>query len=309
MYADVARRLIKIVENAPNGCACISFYDFIRCYPAELLIDFPNINVPIEFLDSHTDWAWNWKSIIPSLSWVDIERYESFKKFILKNYPQFCSYIKDLPIKLIKSLSFINWDWSCISLYNTTFQETDLIELQDKLEYPILGNNVSIPLDWILNHPEFAWSWHLINERLNIRQIDWLYQSEHSDKLDFEQINEAYNVSVEEVLSRPAYPWCYEHKINPTIEYYIQYQSNSSYLSSYDKNLLLMRSEMISIDDISINYDLSMFKHNQNLTLELFCLFKENDKPIYTPLHQPKLQKYYRNIYSNIIRELNYINS
>lgn len=310
---NVNYRLNKIRILAPKGCSCISFYDFIRCYPYEWLCNFNKVIVPLDFLTNHLEIPWNFKEVLRHYSWSEIQLYPNFKKYIW-NEPLYRSWISDIPISLVIQYKHLKWDWEEISIGNTTFQEKDILALKYKLNFQYLSLNPTILLDWILNHPELNWDYDLISQRLTIHEIDRLYKSEHRDKLNFSLISTSYLLTAEDILSRPSYPWKYSNLDHPTLDYYLRFkdQYHSIEFLKYSR---LVRSKRISISDLnhpdlSINYDeefISELTYNPNLTLDHFNMFKERDRPIGDRFQQPKLQKYYQNLYSNIIQEIKLI--
>ncbi len=304
-------RLDKFKRYARKGCACLSFYDFIRIYRESDIISFPEIEIPTSYVLEHINY-------IPLMAVARrINYYEFCNNDILGTY--LIKYINDLsmnasiPIKFIlESEKHLKWNWASISRYNLTFTYEQFKDLLSKLNIENLSCNHSILLEWIFKHPELEWDWYCISERLTYSQIKWLYDIDKS-KLNWIAIANNDNITAEDIINNNkdsnVYPWEYNSFKNPTIEYFHKYneQSGSKYF--------LMQSNRICIEDLIINKIniTNDIIYNEIITYDdiekynLNNMFNQNSL-IHKKMDQ-KFRVYYKMLYSNIIKELKFITS
>lgn len=291
----ILNRLAKFKSYAPNGCSCISFYDFIRIYDISIINDL-NIDLPIHYIDMNLNLELPYVRIAKSIQYSELLYYERTRNLLLSTFISSLSCNPYLPLNFIFEHQDLNWDWGFISKYNQSFKLTDLIELSQFLIYDYLSSNPCILLEWILIYPDLPWNYLNLSSRLTVNEIKKLHNDvTYRTKLNWYIIsNHNPNVTGHIIIQNPDLPW------NLYPKTYLKYLLDPDQdLSDMKQEIgakigitYISRNRNVTYDQIACSgYDLSIFNHQSLKT---------------NKMDQPKLIKYYKTIYNMVIQEIKF---
>ena len=207
------------------------------------------------------------------------------------------SYIKDIPISYILKNGDLDWQYNIIAERNITFQEKDI---QNNKFNQRLYNNDSIPLDWLIKRQDFKHRVKSLSPRLKTKEIDFLYQ--HGYALNWRVISSCNkHITKYHILNHPEYPWDYTN-----LHIYINSELTPNFYRFDSEDLDYNDLEEFGLFSGNNKQSISFLFYNRNLTFEDLKTIGFKIGFHTNPLDRPKLQKYYRNIFSQIIIELLY---
>ncbi len=288
-------------------CIYLSFYDYIRIFKAEWLMNnrtaYERIYIPISYIlscletaeQAHDNRYKYYDNLLINTIFVEICYNEQLLNKLRANYINSLSKVCDLPISYIYKYDQLNWDYQYIAGHNTTFQAQDL----QKFRYPFnfyintLSYNSTVLLEWLMPYMPKELPFGLLT-RLTIKQIGYLYKQGYI--LNWKVLSmDNHCITKEDILAHPDYPWDYQH-----MRIYIS--------DDITPNFYYLDSEFLDYEDIKkLGYINQYIYNNPNLTLKEF---KKLDTSLgmvnLNKMDRPKLRRHYQKIYSTILIELLY---
>ena len=201
------------------------------------------------------------------------------------------------------------------------------MQSQSHFKCEFLSMNSCILLEWILNTMHLPWCWEYICKRITLRELKrWrqAYKNFKSRNLSFEDIyynnnwipmiswenaTQSCNISAEDIISSE-FPFIYSCCTNPTMEFFnlFEYQSNIQLITK------MICSDYIDYNDCIHFIEKSSYCFlckNENITLDLIKSLNLQNYDIYNALaynHMSslKLQKWYKKLFSEIVKEIQY---
>lgn len=317
MSSKSTKRLTFYRELTPDGCSCLSFYDLIRFCTIDQLKKnmFIHLYYPISYVNQHPDLGF-YARTATYITYSEFLVYKKIRDILLNDYVNILSYNHQIPFHYIISHTNYKWNFSTIAKYNHTLNEPDLyhpnlIELTSSLSC-----NKSIPLEWILNHQKKTgknWDSETYMVHRTFKELVFLSKNHPEIPIDWITVTiNNHQITAEDILEHPEYPWNYCNFQYPTVLYYNTIKSR---LNDYEISRLIDLMNMSDRNTLSdlIEHEIPITKgiyYNPNLTARdlevLKTILNAPDQALLSRnrMLQPKMQNFYRKLYGKIVEEI-----
>lgn len=271
----IPERFKLLRDIFPYGCAGISFYDYQRIYKKRLWNSY-DLDVPAEIIINNPNMYWNYKWIAKTKCWRELEINPVLLNLLMDKYAYQLSFNPYVPFEFIIRHLDKKWNFKKLSTFNQTFQKIHIQKFNKFLNFYELSGNLAIPKDWIEEMPEYPWDLNQFRCRIELPIHQYLNQWTKEDYLNFDHLKP------EDI-----------------------YQSDLVDMEDF-KELAIQEPEFFNIQVLSVNH---LVQWNRNLKFtdvpEMLkychmCDLRRNK------MDQPKLQQYFRCLYSSIIEEIKY---